>query len=286
VLVCTTIIESGLDIPNANTIIISRADMLGLAEIYQLRGRVGRSSEQAFAYLLVPSLEHLSKDAKQRLRALMDYNELGGGFKLALSDLQIRGGGNILGESQSGNIAAVGYDLYLDLLQRTVDDLKNKAARGEAYAEDDYREAELNLSLSAFISNRYIPDPNQRYIAYKRITSVGDSAELHELKDEFIDRYGKMPAEAENLFTIIEIKDFLKRHKVTKLEQSPGSLVFSFHATTEITPEQVLQFIRQAKGKVRMTPDSRLIVSASPQSAEEIFQAVKNTLHAIIEKVM
>ncbi|MDH3360300.1 MAG: transcription-repair coupling factor, partial [Desulfobulbaceae bacterium] len=132
VLVCTTIVESGLDIPNANTIIINRADRMGLAEIYQLRGRVGRSSEQAYAYLLVPSLDGLSKDAQQRLRALMDYNELGGGFKLAMSDLQIRGGGNILGASQSGNIAAVGYDLYLDLLQRTVEDLKRKASTGES----------------------------------------------------------------------------------------------------------------------------------------------------------
>ncbi len=286
VLVCTTIIESGLDIPSANTIIINRADMLGLAEIYQLRGRVGRSSEQAFAYLLVPSLEHLSKDAKQRLRALMDYNELGGGFKLAMSDLQIRGGGNILGESQSGNIAAVGYDLYLDLLQRTVEDLKKKEEKGESFTVDDYQEAEINLSISAFISNKYILDPNQRYIAYKRITSVSDSTELHDLKDEFVDRYGNMPIEAENLFTIIEIKDFLKRHKVTKLEQSPDSLVFSFHTSTEITPEQILQFIRKSKGKVRMTPDSRLIVSESLQSPQEIFQTIKNTLHAIIEKVM
>ena len=118
VLISTTIIESGLDIPSANTIIINRADRLGLAEIYQLRGRVGRSSTQSFAYLLVPSVDHLSKDSRERLKALMEYNELGGGFKLAMSDLQIRGGGNLLGVSQSGHIAAIGYDLYLDLLQK------------------------------------------------------------------------------------------------------------------------------------------------------------------------
>ena len=150
VLVCTTIIESGLDIPNANTIIITRADRLGLAEIYQLRGRVGRSSEQAYAYLLVPSLEGLSGDAQQRLRALMDYNELGGGFKLAMSDLQIRGGGNILGESQSGTIAAVGYDLYLELLQQTVEDLKRER-NGEGPPPDEELEPEINLRLPAFL---------------------------------------------------------------------------------------------------------------------------------------
>ena len=126
VLVCTTIIESGLDISSANTIIITRADRLGLAEIHQLRGRVGRSSEQSYAYLLVPSLDGLAKEAKERLRALLDHSELGGGFKLAMSDLQIRGGGNILGVSQSGHIAAVGYDLYLELLQNTVSDLKQQ----------------------------------------------------------------------------------------------------------------------------------------------------------------
>ncbi|OGR03809.1 MAG: transcription-repair coupling factor, partial [Deltaproteobacteria bacterium RIFOXYD12_FULL_53_23] len=149
VLVCTTIIESGLDIPNANTIVITRADRLGLAEIYQLRGRVGRSREQAYAYLLVPSLDGLSKDAQQRLRALMDYNELGGGFKLAMSDLQIRGGGNILGISQSGNIAAVGYDLYLELLQQTVLDLKRKGTAVEQAS--DQIEPEINLKISAFL---------------------------------------------------------------------------------------------------------------------------------------
>ena len=129
-LISTTIIESGLDIPSANTIIINRADRLGLAEIYQLRGRVGRSAAQSFAYLLVPSLDHLSKDSRERLKALMEYNELGGGFKLAMSDLQIRGGGNLLGVSQSGHIAAIGYDLYLELLQKTVADLENQSAAG------------------------------------------------------------------------------------------------------------------------------------------------------------
>nr|MDA8165935.1 transcription-repair coupling factor [Desulfobacteraceae bacterium] len=176
VLVCTTIVESGLDIPNANTIIITRADRLGLAEIYQLRGRVGRSSEQAYAYLLVPSLDGLSKDAQQRLRALMDYHELGGGFKLAMSDLQIRGGGNILGESQSGHIAAVGYDLYLDLLQRTVEDLKRKAASGEETLAEEEIDPEINLTLSAYIPERYIADPDQRYVAYRKISAIAAPA--------------------------------------------------------------------------------------------------------------
>ena len=281
VLICTTIVESGLDIPNANTIIINRADRLGLADIYQLRGRVGRSSEQAYAYLLVPSLEDLSKDAKQRLRALMEYNELGGGFKLALSDLQIRGGGNILGESQSGTIAAIGYDLYLDLLQRTVDDLKRRGHQGLPLSEDDCPEPEINLTVSAFLANSYIPDPDQRYIAYKRITSVTDKGSLLDMRDEFIDRYGKLPDEGENLFAIIGLKELLKRLKITKLEQGPNALVFSFHQSTPITPAQILHYIKKAKGKARMTPDSKLVVKHNLSKPMKIFAEIENILRAI-----
>jgi transcription-repair coupling factor (superfamily II helicase) len=213
----------------------------------------------------------------------MEYNELGGGFKLALSDLQIRGGGNILGESQSGNIAAVGYDLYLDLLQRTVDDLKRKIERGDNLAEDDYLEPEINLNISAFISSSFIPDPDQRYIAYKRISSITGNKGLLDLKEEFIDRYGKLTTEVENLFSIISIKDLLKNYKVSKLEQDPDALVFSFHPMTPITPEQILNFIKKSKGSVRMTPDSRLIAKHNLTNTDLIFAAVKNTLHAISE---
>ncbi len=197
VLVSTTIIESGLDIPSANTIVINRADMLGLAEIYQLRGRVGRSSTQSFAYLLVPSLDSLSKDSRERLRALIDCNELGGGFKLAMSDLQIRGGGNLLGVSQSGNIAAIGYDLYLDLLQKTVADLKAQAARGDQDDSPDDIDPEVNLQLSAYIPERYIPDISQRYITYRRMAALSTSLpEVQtDLQEELVDRYGPLPIE-------------------------------------------------------------------------------------------
>ena len=232
VLICTTIIESGLDITNANTIIINRADRLGLAEIYQLRGRVGRGSEQSYAFLLVPSLDGLTKDARDRLRALMDCSELGGGFKLAMSDLQIRGGGNILGVSQSGHIEAVGYDLYLELLQKTVADLKSRAANHDIQAVEV--EPELNLQVSAYIPEGYIADTGQRYVAYRRISGVMSHDELHELREELRDRYGKMPAETENLFEIIGLKIELARIKIVKLEQGKDSLIFSFHEQTPV----------------------------------------------------
>jgi len=297
VLVCTTIIESGLDIPNANTIIITRADRLGLAEIYQLRGRVGRSSEQAFAYLLVPSMEGLSKDAGQRLRALMDYNELGGGFKLALSDLQIRGGGNILGESQSGTIAAVGYDLYLDLLQRTVEDLRRKAELGEdIIMEDEEREPEINLRISAYIPAEYITDPDQRYIAYRKINNQNSKVDLTDLKEEFKDRYGKLPQETLNLFEVMALKIELKRLGAAKLEQGRSNLIFSFlpagreedadigktrYGTSSVQLQRILQIVSESKGRIKLTPDDKLIVRTSEDSPQILLQTAKKVLHTI-----
>ena len=282
VLVCTTIIESGLDIPNANTIVITRADRLGLAEIYQLRGRVGRGREQAYAYLLVPSLDGLSKDAQQRLRALMDYNELGGGFKLAMSDLQIRGGGNILGISQSGNIAAVGYDLYLELLQQTVLDLKRKGGIGEQLPEQI--EPEINLKISAFLPERYIPATEQRYIAYRRLSNVERVEELMDLKDEFGDRYGHLPQEALNLFEVMALKTLLRRLWISKLEQGPGNLVFSFHEKTPVTPEKIMGLLEKYKERARFTPEGRLIVTTEPNALpEQTLRNAQNILALLAE---
>ncbi|MBE9520542.1 MAG: transcription-repair coupling factor, partial [Proteobacteria bacterium] len=258
VLVCTTIIESGLDISNANTIIITRADRLGLAEIYQLRGRVGRSSEQSYAYLLVPSLDGLAKDAKERLRALLDYSELGGGFKLAMSDLQIRGGGNILGVSQSGHISAVGFDLYLELLQNTVAELKQKSAR---QAVVELVEPEINLHISAYIPEQYIVDTGQRYIAYRKIGDLQKEEELLDLQDEFKDRYGELPEETLNLFDIMSLKIKLRKILVTKLEQGKDTLIFSFHEKTPIEPQKILSLVENAQDDCRFTPDGRLMVT-------------------------
>gem|GEM_PF-3993498 len=266
VLVCTTIIESGLDIPAANTIVITRADQLGLAEIYQLRGRVGRRNEQAYAYLLVPDTDALSKEARQRLKALMDYNDLGGGFKLAMSDLQIRGGGNILGESQSGNIAAVGYDLYLELLQKTVLELKERARGNAAFLEDI--EPEVKLKLPAFIPGEYIPDIDQRYIAYRKITCVADSDELDDIENELRDRYGPLPAECENLFEMTAIKLTLRRIKALKLEQGPARIALSFHEKTPLTVERLLAFIQAWPSPCRLTPDGKLIIQLEREQAK------------------
>ena len=281
VLICTTIIESGLDISSANTIIITRADRLGLAEIHQLRGRVGRSSEQSYAYLLVPSLDGLSKEAKARLRTLLEHSELGGGFKLAMSDLQIRGGGNILGISQSGHIAAVGYDLYLELLQKTVSDLKSQGTEDEI---QDSVDPEINLQVSAYIPEKYIADTSQRYIAYRKIAGVMDYTQLAELKEELLDRYGPLAAETQNLFDLMALKLKLKKLMITKLEQGKDMLVFSFHAQTPVGPQKILSLLEKAESNMRFSPDARLMV---PLANRESYspQAILHTANEVVDSL-
>lgn len=286
VLVSTTIIESGLDIPSANTIIINRADMLGLAEIYQLRGRVGRSSTQSFAYLLVPSVDSLSRDSRDRLRALMDCNELGGGFKLAMSDLQIRGGGNLLGVSQSGNIAAIGYDLYLDLLQKTVADLKARITDGDQGIQRETIDPEINLQISAYIPATYIPDISQRYITYRRMAALATTSDeiLDDLKEELVDRYGNLPEETTNLFKIVTLKKILAGLRIQKLEKGRDNLVFSFSNDTPLSPEMLMTYLQRHSGlrkdkTPRLTPEGRLIIYKKTATTEHIFEAVTKTLN-------
>ena len=285
VLICTTIIESGLDIPAANTIIINKAEMLGLAEIYQLRGRVGRSDIQSYAYLLVPSLDDLSKDSKERLRALMDYNELGGGFKLAMSDLQIRGGGNLLGVSQSGHIAAIGYDLYLDLLQKTVADMKARITTGAEQNCGDDLDPEINLQISAYIPETYISDIKQRNLAYRRISALSsaDQAIHSDLRDEITDRYGRLPVETDTLFSIVALKKDLISLRICKLERGKDTLVFSFQENTPVSPVNLLTYLNKSAGKTaRLTPEGRLIIQAKLDSIEAVLTAVRTTLTDLI----
>jgi len=288
VMVCTTIIESGLDIPSANTIIINRADQLGLAEIYQLRGRVGRSSLQSFAYLLVPSVDSLTKDSRQRLRALMDYNELGGGFKLAMSDLQIRGGGNLLGVSQSGHIAAIGYDLYLDLLQKTIADLKTRGANKDEKERDDDFDPEINLQISAYIPEKYIGDISSRYLFYRRISALSseDKATMEDLRDELIDRFGKLPKETMNLFSIVALKKELILLRIAKLEKGRNNLVFTLAEDTPVNPEKLMNFIqtesKARKGRsAKLTPDGKVILPLQLETDSDLFKIIPPILNQL-----
>ncbi|MGO9020541.1 MAG: transcription-repair coupling factor [Syntrophobacteraceae bacterium] len=246
VLVCTTIIESGLDIPAANTIIINRADKFGLAQIYQLRGRVGRSSEQAYAYLIIPGETLISRDAQKRLRALLDFSELGAGFKIALNDLQIRGGGAILGSSQSGHIAAIGYELYLELLEKAVKNMKGGEPQAEAM------EMDIKLPVSAFLPEDYICDTDQRLIAYKRLATLADEQSIEDLAGEWRDRYGPLPETVKSLILMAMMRLLLKRLKVVRLDGDDENFVLSFAQGVDIWP--VLSFFEQKK--LNFTPES------------------------------
>jgi transcription-repair coupling factor (superfamily II helicase) len=246
ILVCTTIIESGLDIPAANTIIINRADKFGLAQIYQLRGRVGRSSEQAYAYLIIPGETLITRDAQKRLRALLDFSELGAGFKIALNDLQIRGGGAILGSSQSGHIAAIGYELYLELLEKAVKSMKDDGSQAEAI------ETEINLPISAFLPEDYIGDTDQRLIAYKRLATLADEEAIEELAGEWRDRYGPLPEQAKSLVLMAMMRLLLRRLRVSRLDGDAENLHLSF-AQAEDAPPVISLFERK---KLNFTLDS------------------------------
>ncbi len=218
VLVCTPIIGSGIDIPSVNTIIINRADMFGLADIYQLRGRVGRSEELAYAYLLVPSLKAISEEAQKRFKALLNFTDLGSGFKLALSDLKIRGAGELLGIRQSGHINTVGYELYLELLENTI-----KALKGEEIEE---WEPEVNIKVPAYIPQSYIPEAEERLSLYRELVLIKTKEEVVEFREFVRDKYGEIPEPVENLINIYLLKIYMKKLKLPLIETKGKDLVF------------------------------------------------------------
>jgi transcription-repair coupling factor (superfamily II helicase) len=196
VLVCTSIIESGIDIPQANTLIVERADTFGLAQLYQIRGRVGRSRERAYAYLLYPSAAALTPDAAQRLSALSDYTELGAGFKIAMRDLEIRGAGNLLGDEQSGHVAALGFELYMQMLDEAV------AAAGADGTETDWEPVRLDVNVDAYVPADYIPYEQAKVDVHRRIAGARELADLALLKDELEDRFGELPDPLGNLIAL------------------------------------------------------------------------------------
>ncbi|MFW6428752.1 MAG: transcription-repair coupling factor [Desulfosalsimonas sp.] len=252
-LVSTTIVESGLDIPNANTMIINRADRMGLAQLYQLRGRVGRAETQAYAYLIVPREAAMSRDAQKRLRVVMEHSDLGAGFQIALNDLKIRGGGSALGISQSGHIAAVGYDMFLKLMEEAVSRLK-----GEEVAEP--LEPEINIPVSVYIPESYMPDINQRMAAYRRLARMGELKEVSDFRTELADRYGDLPEEAVNLLLKIMLRILAARAGVKRLDLTHDVMSMSFSEMHQKNPHGILELIAKNPDFYRFTPDHSLYV--------------------------
>ncbi|MDG6882131.1 Transcription-repair-coupling factor [Phocoenobacter uteri] len=245
VLVCSTIIETGIDVPTANTIIIERADKFGLAQLHQLRGRVGRSHHQAYAYLLTPPIKTLTKDAKKRLEALETLDSLGAGFMLATQDLEIRGAGELLGSEQSGQISSIGFSLYMDLLENAVQALQN--GREPTLDEITQQQVEIELRISALLPDDYVPDVNMRLSFYKRIASAENSRELKDLKIELIDRFGLLPNATKNLFEITQLRHIAKQLELKKVDAgiNGGYLEFKENATPD--PMKFLKLIQEHK---------------------------------------
>jgi transcription-repair coupling factor (superfamily II helicase) len=274
VLVSSAIIESGLDIPSANTIIINRADKFGLAQIYQLRGRVGRSGEQAFAYLLIPGEGLITSDARKRLRVIMDFCELGAGFKIAMHDLEIRGAGNILGQAQSGQINSVGYEMYLDLIEAAIHRLRGEEPERRA-------EPELNLRLSAYLPEDYVPDIDQRLLFYRRLAAARDEAEAATIAEEMRDRFGEPPEEARNLLSVIGFKALLRPLGVTRCDVANGEYVLSFDPQARPSQERFERILRTISGdgrRFRLTPDLKLHVR---RASADTLADLRNVLQAI-----
>jgi len=274
VLVCSTIIESGIDIANANTMLINRADHFGLAQLYQLRGRVGRSHERAYAYLMIPGEHLISKDAQKRLRVLQELDDLGGGFKLATHDLEIRGAGNLLGKQQSGQIAAVGFELYTHMMEEAVMELRGRRRRIEV-------EPEIQLGFPAYIPDSYIPDENQRLVFYRRLATIKSTAELDEIGVELQERYGRIPPVVDSFLRIMDLRRVLKACMIVRALLRQGQVTLTFHPQAPIEVEQLVALVQGSKGRFRLSADFQLSFTARNTDWDGLVQEVQSVLFEV-----
>jgi transcription-repair coupling factor (superfamily II helicase) len=268
VLVSTTIVENGLDIPRANTILINRADRLGLAELYQLRGRVGRSHQRAYAYLLVPPETTLSDIARKRLSAMKEFSELGAGFRIAALDLELRGAGNMLGRQQHGHIEAIGFDLYCQMLERAVSKLKGEEAAPELRTT-------LSLGLDVRIPQNYIPSENLRLRTYKRVSSIATDQEKQDVRKELEDRFGAPPSSVDNLLEYAVLKSMCERLRISSIERQATKVAIRFHPETPIDPAALVSVVRSRKG-IRLDPSGVLWMDVT--RGEPVTAALRNVL--------
>ncbi|MEQ1910897.1 MAG: DEAD/DEAH box helicase, partial [Vicinamibacterales bacterium] len=258
VLLATTIVENGLDIPNANTMIINRADRYGLSQLYQLRGRVGRSDRPAYAYLLIPPEDTLTPVAKKRLAAMKEFSDLGSGFRVAALDLEIRGAGNLLGGEQSGQIEAVGFEMYMKLLEETVRELKGEDI------EDDVR-ANVNLRVDLRIDDSYIPDTNQRLTLYRRVASARRDEEIDQILEEAADRYGPLPTSVLNLADYGRIRVMADQLGVDSIDRESRTVVLKFGSRSKVDPGRMVMLVRQRQD-LTILPPSGLRLSLDGQT--------------------
>jgi transcription-repair coupling factor (superfamily II helicase) len=274
VLVTTTIIESGIDIPTANTIIINRADRFGLADLYQIKGRVGRGREKAFAYLLTPEDELLSDTARKRLRAIQELSELGAGFRIAAQDLESRGAGNLLGKQQSGHIAAVGIDLYTQMMEEAMASL-----RGEE--QEAAPDTQISMRASAFIPDDYIRDVSLRLAAYKELSAAANEAELWDIKDGLEDRYGSLPEAAANLVEIMSVKLVASAMQVSRIDAGKAFVNITFAENSRVSADRIMVLLKKNKGRIKLVPEYTLQVSLPDETLRTAADAVKKCLQEL-----
>jgi transcription-repair coupling factor (superfamily II helicase) len=277
ILVSTTIIENGLDIPLCNTILINRADRLGLSELYQLRGRVGRSDRRAYAYLMLPAEIELTPVARRRLAALKEFSDLGAGFKIAALDLELRGAGNLLGGEQSGHIEAIGFELYTQMLDRAVREMKGEVTPDEA-------ETQLNLGLNIRIPVDYIPEENQRLRMYKRIAGVETESQLSDVRAELQDRYGEPPPAVRNLLEYATLKLLAVRVGATGIERKRDLVTIKFRQNAIIDPGKLAQFVSSQRG-TQFSPDGMLKFSLNASAAQEVLRRLRSVLEQLAGEV-
>ncbi len=270
VLVATTIIENGIDIPRANTIIINRADQYGLSQLYQLRGRVGRSNRRAYAYLLIPGEQELSPIAKRRLAAIREFSDLGAGFRIAALDLELRGAGNLLGGQQSGHMDALGFDLYTQMLERTVSEL-----RGETV--EDETSVTINLGVDVAIPDDYINDMGQRLRTYKRVSSARDEESLASIRDETRDRYGPLPESVEQLFGYALLRRLAEDLGLLSIDKTADGVALKFSEKARISPEKLTTFVKAREGRV-FTPTGVLKLNLNDEEHDYLLDTVRGAL--------
>ncbi len=279
VLVCTTIIENGIDVPTANTIIVNRADKFGLAQLHQLRGRVGRSHHRAYAYLIVPDKRSMTRDAHKRLEAIASLEELGAGFTLATHDLEIRGAGELLGEEQSGEIQSVGFSLYSELLNRAVSALRD--GRDVDLEGSLHQETEVELHESALIPDDWLADIHIRLTLYKRIASAPDPSALRDLQVEMIDRFGLLPAQTKHLFQVAELRQKARAIGVSRIDFGATGGRIEFAENTSANPVALLEMIQQQPFDYKMQGPNKLLLKFDEESVEDRIR----TSHEILDKL-
>ena len=276
VLVCTTILESGIDIPNANTIIVENADRMGLAQLYQIRGRVGRSDRQGYAYITYKKDKMLSEVADKRLKAIKEFTEFGSGFKIAMRDLEIRGAGSLIGEVQHGHLEEVGYDTYCRLLDEVVREEKG------LNVEEEF-DTQIDLNVTSYIPDSYIQDSNQKIEIYQDIALCKTEEDIREIIDELIDRFGEMPKQIENLLEISRVKQMAKRLYINKIASKRDGIVFTFE-NDKLDGSKAIELIKVYGNDIKFSPGIKPMITLSlkKKREKELLQEIENFLKKLV----